>query len=936
MRFICSLDKVGNASSVPFSHTNSTNWPHSAARLLGASLFVLTLIPFAFAQVPFPTSHGDNARSGANTNEFLLSPSNVDKNNFGRLFNYPLDYQALAQPLYMPNVDIPGKGTHNVVYVATMADSVYAFDAESNAGGNAAPLWHVNFTDPANGITTASGPFLPCATTEDHGPGFTQEGIVATPAIDTNTNTIYVVAKTLENGTVRHKLHALDLATGQEKLGGPVTITATTTSKAGSVVNFNSLHQKNRPGLLLLNGNVYLAFGSNYCNDGNYSWVLGYNATTLQQNGVFNTNPDHGLTSIWQAGGGLAADADGFIYPLTSEGNFDVDVGGQGYTHAVLKLSGNLELMDYFIPGSVAFLNAHDLDLSGCSPVVLPDQGDPFPHVIVATGKQGTIYVLNRDNLGMYAPNDSQIIQELVGVIGSMRGSPVYWNDRMYFSAKADPLKVFSVSGGMLSSTPIAMTPLKLTGAHAPSISANGNSDGLVWVFNSNQLYAYDAITLKMLYNSHQLARDFLPAISHFATQTVANGRVYMATRTTLEVFGLRHFMSLTSGGNQTAQVQSALPQPIQIQAVQAYTNAPFPGVTINFSDGGKGGLFNPPSATTDSNGAVSTTYTLPTKVGTYTLTASATGFGNLTLTATAIAGPPVRMVNAGGPGQTGPAGTVLPIPLGVMVQDANKNGVPGVTVTFDDGGKGGVLTPATGVTDSTGKARATYRLPNLPGKYFVTASSAGLNALRFGETAVVGPAANVAIVSGDNQSTNAGSPLPQALTVKVTDQVGNAVSGASVTFTAPSGTFTGNPATTTNGGTASVTYTAGTVAGPVTITATAGSGSVQFHETVTPGAAAAVTVSGGDGQAGPAGSQLPQALTVIVADQYANPVSGVAVTFDDGGAGGLFSNGNLVITDNSGTASEFYTLPPAPGSVTITASAAGVPSPAFFNELAQ
>jgi hypothetical protein len=148
------------------------------------------------------------------------------------------------------------------------------------------------------------------------------------------------------------------------------------------------------------------------------------------------------------------------------------------------KLSSDLELMDFFIPGSVAFLNDHDLDLSGCSPLILPDQDGQFPHVIVATGKQGTIYVLNRDNLGLYVPNDPQIIQELVGAVGSMRGSPAYWNGRLYFSAKADFLKVFSVSGGMMSTAPIVSTPLKLTGAHAPSISANGNRDGLVWELN--------------------------------------------------------------------------------------------------------------------------------------------------------------------------------------------------------------------------------------------------------------------------------------------------------------------------------------------------------------------------------------------------------------------------------------------------------------------
>jgi hypothetical protein len=732
MRFSCFF---GTAGKPYFGHAGSGSGPRSATRLLGASLLVLGLTSFASAQSAFPTSHGDNARTGANTNEVLLTPGNIDKNNFGRLFSYPLDYQSLAQPLYVPNVNIPGKGSHNVVYVATMADTVYAFDAESNAGPNASPLWKVNFTDPANGITTASGPFLPCATTEDRGPGFTQEGIVSTPAIDTNTNTIYVVAKTLENGTVRHKLHALDLGSGHEKPGSPVTISATTTSNAGRVVNFNSLHQKNRPGLLLLNGIVYLAFGSNYCNDGNHSWVLGYDATTLQQTGVFNTNPDHGLTSIWQAGGGLAAD-DQYLYPVSSEGNFDVDIGGQGYTHTVLKLSRDLELVDFFIPGSVTYLNDHDLDLSGCSPVILPDQDGPFPHVIVVTGKQGVIYVLNRDTLGRYAPNDSQIIQELVGVLGSMRGAPAYWNGRVYFSAKADRMKVFSVSGGMLSPTPIAQTSLILTGAHAPSISAHGNSNGIVWVFNGGDLYAYDAISLKMLYNSKQMARDNLPQLSHFVTQTVVNGRVYMATRTTLEVFGLRHFMSLSAGGNQSAVVNTALPVPIQVQAVQAYTNAPFPGVTITFSDGGKGGVFNPASAVTNSRGVVTTSYTLPQKAGTYKLTASATDFGDLTTTATALAGTPVQMTTAGGNHQYGLAGSVLPLPLTAKVLDAYKNGVPGITVTFDDGGKGGVLTPTSAVTDATGKARTTYQLPNVVGKVLVNASSSGLTTIRFGETA--------------------------------------------------------------------------------------------------------------------------------------------------------------------------------------------------------
>jgi len=358
-----------------------------------------------------------------------------------------------------------------------------------------------------------------------------------------------------------------------------------------------------------------------------------------------------------------------------------------------------------------------------------------------------------------------------------------------------------------------------------------------VWVLHGGQIYAFDAINLRLLYSSHQMARDFLPAISHFVTQTVANGRVYMATRTTLEVFALRHFMSVTAGGNQSGVVKTTLPVPIQLQAVQAYTNAPFPGVTITFSDGGKGGVFNPASGVTDGSGVITTSYTLPQKAGTFTLKASSTGFGDLTTTATALPGTPTLITLSSGNQQYGQAGSVLPLPIAAKVLDAYKNGVPGITVTFDDGGKGGVLTPTSAVTDAGGKAVTNYQLPNVEGKVLVKASSAGLNVINFAEHAAV--AANVVIVSGNNQSAAAGSQLPQALVVKVTDNVGH-------------------------------------------------------------------------------------------------PISGVAVTFDDAGAGGVFSNGNLVTTDRSGTVLEFYTLPALPGPVNITASATGVANPALFSELAQ
>src|SRR6202521_2470194 len=361
---------------------------HSTPTVAPASNLCLTLLVVcsafltsSFAQQPFLTSRADISRTGANTNETLLTPTNVGQNSFGRLFSFPVDYVVMAQPLYVANVNIPGHGTHNVIYIVTQADSVYAIDAD-----NGAQLWYASMLNV--GGTTASGIYHPCGT---H-PGYNQEGIVSTPVIDPTTNTMYLVAKTRLNTTVRHHLHALDITTGYEQAGSPVLITATSTSNKGHVTVFKSLHQKNRPGLLLLNGVLYLGFGSNSCNDGATGWVLSYDAANLSQLAVFNTSPDYGLASIWQAGVGLAADTDGNIFVETAEagGNgFDVPYGGQTYCNSVLKLSPDLTVADYFTPWSVAYLNSHDFDLSSTGALILPDQDGPYPHELIASGKQG-------------------------------------------------------------------------------------------------------------------------------------------------------------------------------------------------------------------------------------------------------------------------------------------------------------------------------------------------------------------------------------------------------------------------------------------------------------------------------------------------------------------------------------------------------------------
>src|SRR6266403_1641451 len=527
---------VRSIHSIAFSLSLDYSTPTVApTRNLCLTLVVVGIVflSSSFAQQPFLTSRADISRSGANTNETLLTPANVSKNSFGRLFSFPVDYFVMAQPLYMPNVNIPGQGTHNVVYVVTEMDSVYAIDADTGA-----QLWYASML---NGGTTASGTYLPCGS----GPGFTQEGITSTPVIDPATNTMYLVAKTLLNTTVRHHLHALDITTGYEQTGSPVLITATSTSNAGHLTVFNSKHQKNRPGLLLLNGVLYLGFGSNSCNDGNSGWVLSYDATSLSQLAVFNTSPDYGLTSIWQSGVGLAADASGNIFVETAEAGlhgFDVPNGGQTYCNSVVKLSPSLTVADYFTPWNVAYLNSHDLDLSSTGAVILPKQAGPYPHELIASGKQGIVYVLNRDNLGMFSPNDNQIIQEFALEPGAtsdvLFGSPAYWNNTVYFAPVTSQLMAFPLSGGLLG-TP-RKTPQKYYGRHSLFVSANGNSNGILWVI-TGQLLAFDAVSLKLLYTTNQApnGRDTLPPIGHFATPTVANGKVYVGTRNSLEAYGL-------------------------------------------------------------------------------------------------------------------------------------------------------------------------------------------------------------------------------------------------------------------------------------------------------------------------------------------------------------------------------------------------------------
>ncbi|PYY21555.1 MAG: hypothetical protein DMG62_17695, partial [Acidobacteria bacterium] len=514
----------------------------------------------------------DKLRTGLNPSETVLTPNNVRVAQFGKLFSYAIDGTADASSLYVPNVNIPGKGPHNVVYVATEHDSVYAFDAD---GRQPDPLWHVTFI---NGTTVTTVP--PNDTNEccDISP---EIGITGSPVIDPTTNTLYVVSKRKEFQDTGiywfHHLHALDLATGTEKFGGPKEIEASVPGDGdgafNGVIRFQPLHQNQRAALLLDNGIVYIAFGAHGDNRPYHGWILGYDASTLEQVMVFNTSPNdpgnRGSTGggegsgVWQSGDGLATDSTHDIYFVTGNGLFDADQGGWDFGDSFLKISPSGLLLDYFTPHDQQLMNDDDIDLGSGGVLLLPDQPGPHPHLAITAGKNGTIYLVDRDNLGHYNPlNDNQIVQSIVNIFphhnlstGNFK-APVYWNGRLFFSADADNLKSFTLNNGLMSISPTSVSSLFLNYPGATlGVSSNGNANAILWavqrvdydpegggVQGPGSLHAFDATDLtKELYNSNQAsgARDALDFTAKWSAPLVANGKVFVATNGQLAAFGL-------------------------------------------------------------------------------------------------------------------------------------------------------------------------------------------------------------------------------------------------------------------------------------------------------------------------------------------------------------------------------------------------------------
>jgi len=512
-----------------------------------ATLPFLLIAVTALAQVT--TSQYDNMRTGATLNEILLTPKNVNAQQFGKLGVFKVDGAVYAEPLFLPSVEVPGKGTHDVIFVATEHDSVYAFDA---ARPGDPPLWQVRLLDPAreNPVSEdqAQCPFIR-----------PEIGITSTPVIDLPTGTLYVLARSVVRHTTSpdeyfQRLHALAITTGVEKFGGPKLITASVpgrgAGRANREVAFDPLRENPRAALTLANKNVYLTWASSCDVDPYHGWVIAYDPQTLAQKAVLNVNPDGSEAGIWLSDTGPAVDSEGNLYVPTGNGTFDATSGGRDYGDSVLKLDGSsLAVRDYFTPSNQAAILAGDADVGSSGPTLLPDQPGRHRHLLLQPTKDSTIYVIDRDNMGKFHPDRDDLVQ-IIHLPGPSLGAMAYWNGRAFFATSGDYLRSYAVKNGQL--VPAEASSVKFTTSGAtPSISADGNKNAIVWAVSTKTwdgpdttpavLYAFDATKLgQPLYTSEQnIARDRAGMATRFVIPLVVNGRVYFSARGEVDVYGL-------------------------------------------------------------------------------------------------------------------------------------------------------------------------------------------------------------------------------------------------------------------------------------------------------------------------------------------------------------------------------------------------------------
>ncbi|MGH9503245.1 MAG: hypothetical protein ACRD20_10385 [Terriglobales bacterium] len=503
---------------------------------------------------------GDLAGTGANLSETALTPLTVNVNSFGRISQSAhLDGVIFTEPLFVRNLAIAG-GTHNVIFLGTENDSVYALDADTPTQ----VLWQRSFIDPANGIIPANGNF---GGRTGIGP---LVGITGTPVIDPATQTMYVSAMTEESGTTYHRLHALDITTGAEKFGGPKQIFAALPgtgfgNDGNGSVPFDSPTQNQRAGLQLVNGVLYVGFASFSDTEPYHGWLFAFDPATLAQLAALNLSPNSEGAGMWQAGAAPAADAAGNIYLQTGDGHNLGVTTGPDWGDSLLKIKltgGSLSVQDYFMASNQDCIDQNDLDLGSSGPILLPDQPGAHPHLLVSGSKEGRVYLIDRDNLGHFnASGDTQIPQSILinpqpcgqtDVNSTFRiyGTATYWNGFVYLGSVFSNLRAFQLANGQLSQTSVSPTVFQGNGQQGrgtiPVVSANGSSQGIVWtveyiIGNKITLHAYDATNLAIeLYNTQQNAtRDGISQGAVFVVPTVVDGRVYVVGIDQVNVYGL-------------------------------------------------------------------------------------------------------------------------------------------------------------------------------------------------------------------------------------------------------------------------------------------------------------------------------------------------------------------------------------------------------------
>ena len=503
----------------------------------------LGMCPPAWGQVSVTTYRYDQSRSGANLNETVLTP-NVVKTQFGKLFTISVTGLVYAQPLYVANVAIAGQGVHNVLYVATMEDMLYAFDADHGA-----TLWSKNFTSPP-AVTPV--PILDIT----NGNNITGDvGIESTPVIDLPSNTIYLVARTKESGQYFQRLHALDITSGAERTNSPATITASAVGTGTTSVNgriaFDPLIHNQRAGLALASGRVFIAWASHGDQYQYHGWVMAYDMHTLAQVAAVIVTPNGAQGGIWQSGWAPPVDSTNHVYYASGNGDWD---GVRNFGESVIKFgtSEKIAAVDYFSPDNYSFLNSQDEDLGASGPMLVPNT-----NFIAVGGKQGFLYLLNANNLGRFSAGDANAVQVLPLNAGQIKGGPAYWaratNPLLYVQAEGDFLKSFQLTGSTLS--PVATGTHQITlfaGAELVVTANSSGSGGIVWAASTIDefagsaivpgiLRAYDAGTLTDLWNSEANPSDSLGNWAKFVPPVIANGKVYMASFSdSISVYGVK------------------------------------------------------------------------------------------------------------------------------------------------------------------------------------------------------------------------------------------------------------------------------------------------------------------------------------------------------------------------------------------------------------